>query len=151
MDLKQLLPELIPQATEWVEAQADRVAQTGERLNETGLRIARQVEVSQPEKIRVEFVAEFPIPDRQPLADIAVYTGLLGPGMAGITFGHSVLIRRGHGDVRLFSHEFRHVHQYEQYGSIGAFLQDYLWQVAEVGYEEAPLEQDARDHEFSDI
>lgn len=146
--MKQLLPELIPQAVEWVQAQADRVSLNGEPLNELGLNIAREVGVDQPEKIRIEFVKDFPLPNAQPLRDVVVHTGLLGPGMAGVTFGHSVLIRQGHGDIRLFSHEFRHVQQYERYGSIAAFLSDYLRQIAEVGYEKAPLEQDARAHEL---
>lgn len=149
MDLKKILPQLLPQAVTWVEAQADRTAEVGAPLNEAGVRIARAVGVQQPDLIRIEFVDEFPLPGEQLLRDVAIDTGLLGPGMAGITFGHSVLIRRGHGSVRLFSHEFRHVHQYENFGSISAFLQEYLRQIAEFGYEKAPLELDAQNHELA--
>lgn len=46
------------------------------------------------------------------------------------------------------SHELRHVHQYEQHGSIAAFLRVYLRQIVEVGYANAPLEADARAHEI---
>lgn len=151
MDLKKLLPQLVSQATGWVEAQAARVAKTGEPLNELGKKIAREVGVCDPERIRVEFIDEFPLPQEQPLRDVAVHTGLLGPDMAGITFAHSVLIRRGHYSVRLLSHELRHVHQYEQHGSIADFLQEYLRQIAEVGYENAPLELDAQSHELTRV
>lgn len=48
---------------------------------------------------------------------------------------------------RLLSHEYRHVHQYEAAGSIAAFLRRYLQQIAEVGYERAPYEIDARQWE----
>jgi hypothetical protein len=39
------------------------------------------------------------------------------------------------------------VHQYEEFGSIGAFLAAYLTEIASVGYEQPPLEVDARQHE----
>lgn len=151
MDLKQLLPQIVPQAVTWVEAQATRVALVGVPLSELGLKIAREVGVRQPERIRIEFVDEFPLPEEQPLRDAAINTGLFGPQMSGVTFGHSVLIRRGRESVRLYSHEFRHVQQYERYGSIGAFLQEYLLQIAEVGYENAPLELDAQKYEVAEV
>lgn len=50
--------------------------------------------------------------------------------------------------VRLASHECRHVVQYEEAGSIAAFLPGYLKQLADVGYENAPYEIDAKAHEF---
>jgi hypothetical protein len=51
----------------------------------------------------------------------------------------------------LLSHELRHVYQYEAAGSIAAFLLNYLWQIATAGYEECPLELDARAHEVDSI
>jgi hypothetical protein len=70
--------------------------------------------------------------------------------MAGLTFGYSVFVARGQESMRLLSHEFRHVYQYEAHGSIAAFLPVYLQQVVEVGYENAPYEFDARAHEVGD-
>jgi hypothetical protein len=67
--------------------------------------------------------------------------------MAGLTLGHAVFVRRGHDSWRLLSHEFRHVHQYEQAGSIAAFLPVYLQQIVQFGYANCPLEIDARNHE----
>ena len=68
-------------------------------------------------------------------------------GRAGLTLGYAVFVRRGHETLRLLSHEFRHVYQYEQAGSIGAFLSVYLPQVVQFGYEQAPFEIDARAHQ----
>ena len=48
---------------------------------------------------------------------------------------------------RLLSHELRHVHQYEKFGSISSFLAEYLNQIISVGYDKSPLEIDARTHE----
>ena len=68
--------------------------------------------------------------------------------MVGLTLGYSIFIVRGHMSPRLLSHECRHVYQYETAGSISAFLPVYLQQIATVGYQSAPFEQDARAHEF---
>jgi len=96
------------------------------------------------------FVESLPLPEDEMLRRAALETGLLGPGMVGLTLGYSVLICRGHDSLRLLSHEFRHVHQYEQAGSIAAFLPVYLRQVATVGYSNAPFEIDARAYETID-
>ena len=85
------------------------------------------------------------------LRQVALETGLLGPGSIGLTLGHSIFIVRGHMSPRLLSHECRHVHQYEIYGSIAAFLPVYLEQIATVGYLGAPLERDARAHEIETV
>jgi hypothetical protein len=92
-----------------------------------------------------------PTPEDPILQAAATQAGLLGPGMVGLTLGYSIFICKGHRTRRLVSHELRHVHQYEQHGSIAAFLPVYLSQVLEVGYQNAPLERDARAHEVSDI
>jgi len=114
-------------------------------------RVARAVGVTKPELVRIEIVGErLPMPDDPLLQAAATQAGLLGPGMVGLTLGHSIFICRGHKTRRLVSHELRHVYQYEQCGSIAAFLPVYLGQVLEVGYQDAPLERDARAHEHGD-
>ena len=87
------------------------------------------------------------MPEDPELRVAALQTGLLGPHMAGLTLGYSVFARRGHVTWRLLSHEFRHVFQYEQAGSITAFLPVYLQQIVQVGYANASIEIDARAHE----
>jgi hypothetical protein len=146
-DLQAALPQLLPKAIAWAEAQARRVSETGEALSETGTLTARKVGVQHPELIRILLVEALPLPDEPVLREAAVGTGLIGPHMAGLTLGHSILIVKGTLDLRLLSHECRHVHQYEQHGSISAFLPVYLQQIATVGYANAPLEQDARAYE----
>lgn len=80
------------------------------------------------------------------LRDAAIETGLIGPDIVGLTIGHAIVVRRGHLSRRLGSHECCHVAQYEQYGSIAAFLRSYpdLAAVVEHGYQDCPFEQDAR-------
>lgn len=151
MDLLAALPLLLPKAIAWAEDQASQVRRMGQPLSTSELELARGVGVAQPDLIRIAVVKALPMPDDLVLQEVAVQTGLLGPGMVGLTLGHSVFICGGHGTVRLLSHEFRHVYQYEQAGSIAAFLPVYLEQVVNFGYRDAPLEQDAAAHERPDL
>lgn len=147
IDLRIALPLLLPKAITWANEKAAQVAVTGQLLTPSGEKIARSVGVTKPELIRIAVVDALPMPTDPMLHAAAVQTGLLGPHMAGLTLGHSVFVKRGHDTWRLLSHEFRHVFQYEQAGSIAAFLPTYLQQIVQFGYSNCPLEIDARDHE----
>ena len=103
--------------------------------------------MANPEKIRLSFVAQLPLPSDPMLRQAALQTGLLGPNMIGLTLGYGIYICHGHNSSRLLSHECRHVHQYEQAGSIAAYLPKYLQQIAQFGYTNAPYEVDARENE----
>lgn len=150
MDLRRELPKLLPGAIAWAEARAKEASEVGAPLTAQEQNVARAVGVRRPELVRVEIVGErLPMPDDPVLQAAATQAGLLGPGMVGLTLGHAIFICRGHQTRRVLAHELRHVHQYEQYGSIVAFLPVYLIQVLEVGYEDAALERDARAHEHT--
>jgi hypothetical protein len=140
---------LLPKATAWAEQSAAELCRTGSALNDEELSIARQVGVLQPESIRIALVDILPFPSDPQLRKAASATGLFGPKMTGITLGYGICIRKGHYSIRLLSHECRHVYQYEQAGSIAAFLRDYLQQIVDHGYRSAPLEIDARSHEIA--
>ncbi|PRF38788.1 hypothetical protein [Burkholderia multivorans] len=147
IDLADVLSSALPDAIAWAEAQAARGLADGAPLTRPQLDDARAVGVARPERIRLATVERMPFPDTPALAALARDTGLLPPGTIGLTLGHAVFVLRGHGTRRLLTHEFRHVHQYEAAGSIGAFLARYLHEIATVGYGDAPLEADARRHE----
>ena len=150
IDLRAALPLLLPAAIKWAEARGREAAATGVALTEAQADIARRVGVQRPELIHVMVVDTVPLPEDPSLRDAALQTGLLGPHMAALTLGYSVFVVRGHESLRLLSHEFRHVHQYEAQGSIAAFLPVYLQQIVEVGYDNAPSELDALAHEIRD-
>jgi hypothetical protein len=98
--------------------------------------------------VRVLVVDAIPLPDEPHLKAAAMQVGLSQAWAAGMTLGHAVLVRRGYeNDVRLLSHEFRHVAQYEAAGSVRAFLAVHLEHLAKYGYDDAPFELDARAHE----
>ncbi|MGH8427942.1 MAG: hypothetical protein ACRES7_08170 [Gammaproteobacteria bacterium] len=147
MDLRSALPLLLPKAVTWAEEEALRVATSGRVLTAEEMALARKVGVIKPEPIRIQSCSHLPMPQDPSLHEAAVQTGLLGPGMAGLTLGYSVFVCHGQETRRLLAHEFRHVHQYEQSGSIEKFLPVYLQQIVTVGYGNAPFEIDARAHE----
>ena len=144
MDLKALLPVLTPRAVEWARSVSDQVASTGLVLNDAGLSLARSVGVEHPDRIRLAMVIALPVDDDPLLQQAAAYTGVLGPNSVGITLGYSVIVRHGYQSPRLLSHEFRQVQQYEKGGSIESMVPVYLNQIVEFGYDNAPMEVDAR-------
>lgn len=147
-DFRTALPTLVPKAISWAEAHHAHIVQVGQPLNDTLIGVAKKVGVLHPERIRVAELPSLPLPEDIELRQAALDAGLLGPGMAGLTLGYGVFVCSGHSNIRLLSHEFRHVHQFEQAGSMAAFLSVYLQQVATFGYYNAPFEIDARTHEL---
>ncbi len=147
MDLQTSLPFLLPKAIAWAERESQRIAHSGRALTEREQELAREVGVAKPEQIRIALVDALPLPDDPELRAAALQTGLLGRDTAGLTLGHSIFVCNGHETTRLLAHEFRHVYQYEQAGSIAGFLPGYLQQVVEVGYTNTTFEKDAWDHE----
>ena len=143
-----LLPVITPLAIAWAEKRSAHIAATGVPLNDQGLAIARHVGVAQPGRIRVLVVTELPLPEDSMLRQVALESGLLGPGMIGMALGHSIFLCAGYVNARLLSHECRHVQQYEQAGSIASYIPGYLGQIVQFGYRDAPYEIDARSHEI---
>jgi len=144
MDLRALFPELLPNAIAWAKFQSQHVYELGATLPKPFIPIAQRVGVKHPELIRTKLVDRLPLPEDPILKQAAIESGLLGPNMVGLTFGHSIFLVSGHETDRLIAHECRHVFQYELFGSIDNFLFVYLQQIIEFGYQDAPLEVDAR-------
>ncbi len=147
IDLAAALPRLLPVAIPWVESQQADALATGRPLTATELALANAVGVRDTGRVRIKLVNQLPQPPHPELRAAADQTGLLGPGMEGVTFGYAVFVRNGCVTNRLVSHELRHVYQYETAGSIAAFLPEYLRQIVTVGYSRAPFELDAQRHE----
>jgi|SRR5437870_208549 len=145
MNLAAALPLLLPRAIAWAEDQQGDILASGFQLSPEEMVMARGVGVAWSENIRIKLVDTLPLPQDSELAAAALQAGLLGPNMTALTLFYGIFICcRAYGSRNLIAHECRHVHQYEQRGSIAAFLQEYLPQLVTLGYEDAPLEQDAR-------
>lgn len=142
-----ILAQILPSAIAWAQARSAEILASGAPLSDFGRRLAHLAGVNRPERVRVLEVAGIPVPDDPALRAATLEAGLLGPGTIGLTLGYGIYIREGHRSNRLVSHECRHVYQYEEAGSIAAFLPLYLAQILSVGYTDAPFEVDARAHE----
>jgi hypothetical protein len=143
-----MLPKLLPRALLWAEAQSRNICLLrGEPLVPAGVALAKAVGVMHAERIRLWVVPQIPGPDDPDLRRFALEQNLIGPDTHGLTLGYGIFILEGHLSARLLSHECRHVFQVEQAGSLAAFLSVYLQQIADVGYDRAPYEIDARDYE----
>jgi hypothetical protein len=145
------LPVLLPRILAWANTQAAHIVRQGDPLNAASLTLASRVGVVHPERIRILVVPAVPAPEDPELQQIAREQNLIGPNTAGLTLGYGIFIAEGCLTPRLLAHESRHVYQYEVAGSIEAFLPRYLKQIAEVGYERAPYEVDARAWEWVEL
>jgi len=148
MDIKALLPVLLPHAIDWCERLSANASADGFPLKATALSDARAVGVKQPEKIRLLVVDQIPTPDDSLLATAAAAIGFLGSNTAGLALGYSIFIHRGRLSRRLLSHECRHVAQFEGAGSLSEFLTRYLNEIAATGYDNCSFEIDARSYEL---
>jgi hypothetical protein len=147
-DIARDLPVMTPRVIDWAEKLAARSLREGAALEERFIEVARKSGVRDPHRIRIVVVDEIPLPEDPHLKVAAGSVGLAQSSAAGMTLGYAVIVHRGwQRDLRLLSHEFRHVAQYEAAGGIRPFLRVHLPQLVEFGYEDSPYEVDARAHE----
>lgn len=139
--------QLLTEAIAWAKKQSEIILKSGEELNGVETDIAKKAGVTHPEIVRVYEVPTLPLPENSQLRQAALAVGMFSPTMTGLTLGYGIYLVQGHRSNRLISHELRHVAQYEEAGSISGFLSEYLGQLTSVGYTQAPLEIDAREHE----
>jgi hypothetical protein len=146
------LPKLAPLAVTWAEHLATSADAKGTRLTAPLEQLARRAGVREPEKIRIVVRDEIPLPEDPVLKAAALSVGLSQGDAAGMTLGYAVFLRRGYeNDVRVMSHELRHVAQYEASGGIAGFLAVHLADLVAFGYEDSPFEVDARAHEVRSL
>jgi hypothetical protein len=145
--LPEELPRLLPLAFDWAESCSTEILESGVPLSPHEVDLARSVGVRRPERVRIKIVPSIPLPEDAELRAAAVQAELIGPSTRGLTLGYGIYFVQGFISDRLIRHECRHVYQYEQAGSIEAFLRRYIPDVLEYGYWNAPDEVDARAHE----
>jgi len=144
------LPMLAPRAVAWAEHLAQGAAREGTPLTPALAALARRAGVREPERVRIVVLDEIPLPEEPLLKAAALKVGLSSSDAAGMTLGAAVFLRRGYEkDIRVLSHELRHVAQYEACGGIAGFLAVHLADLVAFGYEDSPFEVDARAHEVA--
>jgi hypothetical protein len=142
--LLRFFPLLLPLAVKWAERAEKRILLEGVPLVEPHLSDAKMMGVEYPEKIRLLKVPSIPLPNNPIVKFAAHFTGLVSPHTAGMALRYGIFIREDFsGDRNLIAHECVHTSQYERLGGFNAFLSRYLRECLEIGYPEAPLEQEA--------
>ena len=136
--------ELMPLVMAWLFEVESNILANGAALTDIETRDAISVGVQFPEKIRVLTVDKISAPDNPLLVQAGQETGLLSDTTVGRTVGYGIEVLKGESSRRLLRHEFRHVFQYEQAGSVEQFTIEYIKSVFSSGYYNSTFEQDAR-------
>ena len=144
---EETLSSFLPQYTSWAQHIDNQGQQIGEPLSEEALRIAKEIGIREPNKVRLVLCEEVPFPlENGELKAIALSMGLIGPNIVNNAqvFGYSIYIRQAwEYSLAELAHELVHVMQIEREGSFAKFLPKYMQQVSEFGYEKAPYEAEA--------
>jgi hypothetical protein len=136
--------ELLPLACVWAEHQEQHILKLGVELTPDQVVDAKRAGVEHPERVRLLFLDQIPVPQHPVLKAAAESTSLISPFTAGLTLRYGIFIRSHcRGQRRLVVHELAHTAQYERLGGFRPFLERYLWECLSIGYPEAPMEQEA--------
>ena len=144
----QMSPEqfenILPLAVQWAEAKEKVILEHGVALFPQYLEDAKSVGVKYPERVRICEVPQIPIPKHPILRAAAEATQLISPATIGIALRYGIFIHKNFSNDRYtIVHELVHTMQCERFGGFYPFLKKYLWECVEIGYPEAPLEQEA--------
>jgi hypothetical protein len=134
---------LLPLACDWAAEQEQNILGAGASLSQRALADAERIGVSQPERVRILYVPEIPIPQHPALRIAAEQTQLISPLTGGLTLRYGIFIRADCAYSRaMLVHELGHTAQYERFGGFEPFLRQYLFECLTIGYPEAPMEQE---------
>lgn len=136
----------MPLALEFVKNNERRALENGVPLLPQYLDIAQRVGIKNPEKVRVLYVDELPMPQNESLKFQMERLGLDSPYLVGMTYGYGIYIKHAaKGDKLLLSHELIHVRQAEEL-SLEGITREYFLQLKIFGYRESPIEIEAYDN-----
>src|SRR5207237_10359353 len=106
-----------------------------EALSDTMLADARLVGVAAPERVRLLYLPEIPIPDDPGLRAAVQETQFLSPLTRGLALRYGIFIRSDcRFDRTMVIHELGHTAQYERLGVFQPFLRRYLSEFVTLDY-----------------
>jgi hypothetical protein len=143
MDIEFILT-LIPKVCEWLEYQENNIISIGRDLTPEELNIAKRIGIKNYDIIRVYESSVVPNPSDIVLNELGKQIGLISANTIGICFRYGIFIHENALDKKaVLTHELIHTIQYERFGSIKAFITQYLKECLEVGYHQSDLEKEA--------
>ena len=141
----QVIINLIPKASKWVEKQEAIILANGVPLTEKQISIASKIGIKNIDKIRLLQVELIPEPDDFILYESIKAIGLISDNTLGITYRYGIYIRHDFwNNESLIIHELTHTLQYERLGGIANFLDQYIKECIYYGYDKSPLEIEAK-------
>jgi hypothetical protein len=97
-----------------------------------------------PEKVWIYEVPQIPIPKHPILKSAVKATQLISPATVGLSVRYGIFIHSNYSnDSYIVVHEFVHTMQCVRLGGLYAFLKQSLWKCIQIGYPQAPVEQEA--------
>lgn len=137
---------LLPQYIDWAYETDRKGLEIGTPLDEKEMLLASEIGIVHPEKVRIIYVDEVPFPyENFALKVFGEAVGLIGEGIINNAqvFGYSIYARKGFKLNRpKLAHELVHVLQIER-SSLDKVVTQHFYDMAEYGYDEAPLEVEA--------
>jgi len=129
---------------QWAKAKERVILKHGTVLSPQYMQDAKSVGLKYPERVRIYEVPQIPIPKHPILKAVAEAIQFLSQATIGISLGHGIFIHDNFSDDRYtIVHELVHTMQCEKFGGLHPFLKKYLWECLEIGYPQAPMEQEA--------
>jgi|SRR5688572_9083751 len=137
---------LAPLAYHWAKQQEAYILQHGVSLAAHQLADAVRAGVQNPERVRVLVVDRIPLPDDKELAEAARRAQIITEASRGVAIGYGIIIRADSWQNReLLLHQLVHVAQCERYGSLEAYVGEYLSdRVSSPDFSVGSLEEEAR-------
>ncbi|MEP1552960.1 MAG: hypothetical protein ABJJ44_15310 [Paraglaciecola sp.] len=137
---------LLPQYIDWAYETDRQGLESGTPLNAQELFLANDIGIQNPEKVRIAYVDEVPFPyENFALKILGEALGFIGEGIINNAqvFGYSIYVRNGYELNRpKLAHELVHVLQIER-TSLDHVITQHFSDLAEYGYDKAPLEVEA--------
>lgn len=135
----------VPVIAVWSWWQEKRILQLGRHLTATELSFAVRLGIREPLRIKLLAVQRIPLPVPSLLVTWLRrhFDSLVDP--AGMTLGHGIFMDAAYADCAdIIQHELVHVRQHETHHGHILFMWRYLYECIAIGYENAPLEWEAR-------
>lgn len=140
----EILEQYFPKAVQWVTKMEKAILECGQALLPQNRKDAEAIGIRRIDDVRIAVFNAIPLPDDLGLRQLAQQTGLISGSTGGMTFGHGIALKNRAYDRGLIAHELVHVMQYERFGSLEAFLKNYVKEIAfPPGYPNGPLEREA--------
>src|SRR5437762_13430477 len=84
---------LLPLACQWAAAQEQDICSRGQALSDAQIADARLVGVAEPQRVRLLYLPEIPVPEHPALRAAANATQVISPFRGGLTLRYGSLIR----------------------------------------------------------